>query len=377
MPQISAVNAIPKMTSNTTPSGIAKASVIYSSSNDAWKAFDGSTSGYWGTTRVDSNPAWISYTFAAPIIISAYKITPQSNPRGWRFEGSNNEIDWDVLDTQDSWSGVQYYQFNNLKAYKTYRLYVTKSATNAYVEIKELEMYELIYINKFLLLSDGKIYSFKIIPGEKNETLTSNVGVTAIASASNESSGAYGAWRVFDGGLGETRRWTTTNSNQGAPQWVKYSIKDEKKSLKKYSVYAGGSRQPTAWRLEGSNDETNWDILDEVSGLKDVTDYTILYEKEFVSLKSYIHYRLYLTAQLSSGYIELGEVELYFEDVLELYEISNTTERSFVNYGSTSVKSLNQVFLNKRYVLQNTTNEDPKLVLNMKLNRKPLSIQFN
>lgn len=61
---------VPKMTSNTTPYGIASASSITSTSYDAWHAFDGATN-TWITDNY-SNGAWIQYEFVNPVCVNKF-----------------------------------------------------------------------------------------------------------------------------------------------------------------------------------------------------------------------------------------------------------------------------------------------------------------
>ena len=63
---------VPKMTSNTAPSGVVSASSEYGT-NSAWKAFDG-TSASWGRNLSASAPHWLQYKFPTPMIIKAIGI---------------------------------------------------------------------------------------------------------------------------------------------------------------------------------------------------------------------------------------------------------------------------------------------------------------
>lgn len=254
------------------------------------------------------------------------------------------------------------------------------SERNLNGEIDELQVYNKdlypddFVSNRFLLKSNNKTYSLKSSSGGRNEILTSNIGTTAIASSSSDYATNRQAWRAFDGKAGnDNERWITSS---GAPQWLKYSLKNQPKVLEKYAVYSAGSRQPTAWTLEASNDNINWTVLDKVSGLSDVTDYSLLYEKTLNLNKSYLHYRLYITSALSSGYVELGEFELYFKTSLEVFELKEPSESNFINYGTSVIDNFNLINTNKNYILQDTVSKDTDGLWKQDLNRKPLSIKF-
>jgi hypothetical protein len=61
------VKEVPKMTSNTTPEGVASASSVYSSAHNVWMAFDKDYTGDWWAGGVA--PQWIQYKFVSPIFI--------------------------------------------------------------------------------------------------------------------------------------------------------------------------------------------------------------------------------------------------------------------------------------------------------------------
>lgn len=78
---------------------------------------------------------WFQLEFDTPQITGAYTITsandaPERDPKNWTLEGSNNGVDWTVLDTRTNQSfGSRFltvkYSFSNQQAYKFYRYYVT------------------------------------------------------------------------------------------------------------------------------------------------------------------------------------------------------------------------------------------------------------
>lgn len=150
-------NVIPAMTSNSTPSGIASADSEFSSSQAIWHAFDHSVSGYdyaWQSANT-SLPHWIGYEFTSAKKITKYIITAsvsgceRAAPKSWTFEGSNDGINWTVLDTRSdvaNWgaSEKRSYLVNNNNGYKKYRIVITKIAntTATTAALMELEMME-------------------------------------------------------------------------------------------------------------------------------------------------------------------------------------------------------------------------------------------
>ncbi|MBB6021445.1 hypothetical protein HNR77_002540 [Paenibacillus sp. JGP012] len=157
-------NLIPIMTSATSPSGKATSSEQWQGTND-WKAFDGveqySTSPgiytAWGTTKTTG---WLAYEFPNPKKVAKYVIgyggfvgTSEfgSQPKDWTFEGSDDGLEWHILDTQKnvtSWikNTSKTYIIENNKAYKFYRINVTanngSSSQVVNLTIHELKMME-------------------------------------------------------------------------------------------------------------------------------------------------------------------------------------------------------------------------------------------
>lgn len=153
------VSAIPAMTSNTTPSGVASASSCYPGSY-AYAAFDGLTGG-WPSNSVGC-PGWLQYQFPSPVVIKSYAIMPWSvdtwNGRvitGWKFQGSNDGSNWTDLDTRSvaavTWQqfGVKYFNTTNTSAYAYYRLYITSNNGNGIVAVQLLGMFTTIIPKQF------------------------------------------------------------------------------------------------------------------------------------------------------------------------------------------------------------------------------------
>lgn len=157
-------DSIPKMTSNTTPSG----EVIFSSQYKslpryAWKAFNNTnidTDDAWlNDDGVEPRKGWLGYDFKTPKVIQKYSITSQNAvgeestavkrcPKDWTFEGSNNGVDWTVLDTKTGitdWTmnTPKEFEFLNETGYMMYRINITANNGDPYfVAIGEFEMFE-------------------------------------------------------------------------------------------------------------------------------------------------------------------------------------------------------------------------------------------
>jgi hypothetical protein len=144
------LNLIPEMTSNTTPSGVARASSIYNGTYEPWQALNSTDADYYWNSIAATG--WIEYQFTELTIVDKYMLKARqaieyndAMPKNWTFEAFNGEI-WIILDTrtnQSAWgiSETRQYLFANTQAYSKYRLNV--SANNGYsrLQLEQLAMY--------------------------------------------------------------------------------------------------------------------------------------------------------------------------------------------------------------------------------------------
>ncbi len=160
-------NVIPAMTGNTSPSGVASASSVYTENSydySAWKVFDHDvTTKYNGwITSSGIVKGWLEYDFQDARCITKYTIvnrpldtTPDTIltqlPKNWTFEAYNEETDeWIVLDTRKNimdWSyGVKKeFTFTNTSIYNKYRINIQSNCgSNGFTSIGELEMMETV-----------------------------------------------------------------------------------------------------------------------------------------------------------------------------------------------------------------------------------------
>lgn len=166
---------IPKMTSNTSPSGVVSGSSQENTEVAPWKAFDGSSNTIWRTDR-GINKAVIQYAFTKAQNIKKYTIVAggedgTSAPMNWTFEGSNDGTNWTVLDTQinqTNWIGGVWgtttkreYSFTNNNFYSYYRLNITQNTGNYYyLYIHEIEMLAPEYEKKHLIYNNNKYIKY-------------------------------------------------------------------------------------------------------------------------------------------------------------------------------------------------------------------------
>lgn len=110
-------------------------------------AFDNDLNTKWLHTV--SNDAWIGYQFEEATTVAYYTITsaddvPERDPLDWVFQGSNDGLNWDDLDTRLGEHFPQRKQQRRFSIaqpslYSYYRLYVNSSAGENQIQLQELE----------------------------------------------------------------------------------------------------------------------------------------------------------------------------------------------------------------------------------------------
>jgi hypothetical protein len=160
VPKINNETAIPKMTSDITPSGRAFAKNMYSTSYAPWYAFNriDDQEGYVSLNNNDLT-GFLGYEFISEISLYKYAIRSgfssflNKMPKNWTFEGSNDGMNWTVLDTQINQTWTTQYtdkeylldiRFHDMK-FKMYRVnWTANNGFAQYTEINELKMFEII-----------------------------------------------------------------------------------------------------------------------------------------------------------------------------------------------------------------------------------------
>jgi hypothetical protein len=148
----------PTMTGNNSPAPYAvAASSFFGTNNAPWKAFDKNASTMWQANV--SPTGWISLDFGPGNTkkIIQYTITAPTTqaPKNWTFEGSNDNINWTVLDArsnQTGWGSNEKRVFNsfiNNNSFRYYRLNVTANNGATTLSVYELEMMESSIQNQY------------------------------------------------------------------------------------------------------------------------------------------------------------------------------------------------------------------------------------
>jgi hypothetical protein len=147
--------------------------------------------------------------------------------------------------------------------------------------------------------------------------MTSNTTPTGYTtSASSEYNTAYAAWHAFmQDNTTTTTCWISSSSTNlaVAPEWLQVEF-DTPITARGFTFQLrnGGASQnyPKDFKLQGSNNGDAWTDLHTVTGLTGYTSSAWVPTYKLASPEPYTHYRFYVTAAQSTGYITIGEFAL-------------------------------------------------------------------
>jgi hypothetical protein len=182
--------ATPQMSANNAPSPYVAAASGVVDSTQPFQAFDrNTTTTLWATLGPSG---WLSMDFGSSIIIDAYTIFGDDqiqNPRNWTFEGSNNNVSWDILQTVTLPSAIAtnstYSSGNigNVTAYRYYRINVTLNGGGTRLRMRELELYQPFTA----ALAAGGNFNFNTSGVTANTTSINAISNTSIINVSHSS----------------------------------------------------------------------------------------------------------------------------------------------------------------------------------------------
>jgi len=114
----------------------------------ASNAFDADNDTYWYSFNA-SSPHWVKAQLSSAKTGTRYRLRIYSvtdyAPLSWTILGSNNDSDWDTLDTitSHSWSSIEEaFNFSNSTSYLYYKINITDGSHNNQMILREWKMYE-------------------------------------------------------------------------------------------------------------------------------------------------------------------------------------------------------------------------------------------
>lgn len=128
---------------------------------------------------------------------------------------------------------------------------------------------------------------------EQVPVMTSNTTPSGTASAINQYSNDYAAWKAFDGN--DSSAWLSSagSSTSYSNLYVGYTF-TEAKIIRSYYVKFKSEVTACTYKLQGSNDDTNWTDIGSTSTKLDGLNYV-------VNDTAYTSYRLFIVSQTTSS----------------------------------------------------------------------------
>lgn len=322
------------------------------------KGFDNNNATYY--QNGNSTPCWCKYDLGAGVVKKGRKYTitlskyGSNCPSAWIFQGSNNNVNWDTLDSQSGITWSSAYQKKEFEFINTtyYRYYMwTFSAPNAPICIAEFEIMAAGYQLPLCYLTSRKRERYIMKPisslnyvlfqnaptsnarGAWNSpTMSSNnLPEPYVTSASTEYGSGYAAWRAFD--KNNSTRWSTKSGN-GLNSWIKMYVGNKTNIIITQCTMKAHQRM-SSFIVQGSNNNTNW--TDIYSGnMANNTDVQTFSFSNNTTKYDYI--RIYCTSAI--GTVSLWEVTFsgyyksyynYLRRLRDRFDMSSISTKNWYN----------------------------------------------
>lgn len=372
--------AVPLMTSNTTPSGVAScSSYITADGVDAYKAFDknnpsGNSMDLWATATL---PAWIAYKFASAKCIKKvyfenrnYSSDGNRRIKTYKVQASNDDFVSDIHDltdsiTRDNSKNVAkgadtVYLTDNDDSYTSYRLYITERFAEAgnQVGCAILQFYEdadittdqdaMSLIGKYDYCSNALLsnatwasaiansdYISEVLPISV-PAMTSATTPSGVVSASAYWDDRYLPYKAFDG-TWNTNGWLPPQAATLNNTWIQYQFTSPVvlNAFKIQGMDYSSADRVTTFKIMGSNDGTIWS---DVASDLDIYNYnTIINYLGFYNSTSYLYYRLLITDDTNNSPTNYSGYNIQLYGRASSSSVSNTNGIIHTAMGNESV----------------------------------------
>lgn len=261
--------------------------------------------------KTDRSRFYIIYAASEPVVIDHYSLTTGSgtrstDPYSWRLMASNDNQTWIQLDKQtyvlfNTRYNTLEFAFDNDTAYAYYKLDVDTNGGGNYTQIGEWRLASG-------ALDPTKPYTAEV---EHTENMLSPSG--SIQSQYGDSPRDAHIGKLLDGDPSTCFR---TDHDRFYILWDP----DTKTYGNLYSLTAPEEvpeSAPRAWKLYGSTNRSDWELLDEQSGQRfEAGETKQFFCKEITDYRSYTHYvsyRLEIESNNGAEFTQLAEWELQYE----------------------------------------------------------------
>ena len=338
---------VPKMTSNTAPSGIASASselLTY----EAYMAFDRDIKSKWeATTTGGTQTGYLQYDFGEPTKVAGLKLvnwsvsgTYTQTLKNITVSGSNDGNTFTTITSENVNISEDKYEYTKVfnAEYNIYRVSITSTQSYSAANnpsIREVQFYSdgigitqsadaMQYIgqnnyasNTLLADSDwcdaicNSTY-FESVLNVKIPTMTSDTTPSGVASALRFAAESYHPYRAFDGSIGSG--WEDVSAT--FPTWVMYEFPNAKviKFIKLLSAISWVTLTAKTYtvKLQGSNDGFTNDINDLSTITVNSSDSKNFVTEVLSNNTAYKYYRLYYTeGTFTNNQVNCAEFQLY------------------------------------------------------------------
>lgn len=336
--------AVPAMTSNTAPYGVASASSVQGT-NEAYKAFSGHA---WASAIGSGNNAWLQYKFVNPTKIKLIHLTGWHDP-GYDLDGvfklqaSNDESSFKDITTNFTLpkkttvpEGIDVIiPEANQNYYFYYRLVCVEYNDNygGYAGVNDFKLY-------------GRSLNVSV------PTMTSDTEPWGEVSASSYIGSGYEPYKAFDGQT--TTGWCPQTSDTIGNSYVAYDFKNE--IAPKYAMvrrYHASNKNAYSVKIQGYTDKWE-DISNTISSTQTSTlTWTAI---PITSNKVCTKVRLVImSGSLASGNVNAqfygvdysekefaqdGKVEYIYDHGIELMALTKTSSSALVTFDTTNCKTL-------------------------------------
>jgi hypothetical protein len=299
------VNALPPLIAADQDGYEVSANSEHDTGHVAVNAFDDNADTKWATAAGEQNNSWLKIKLPEATAFSAAYLRARNDasyyqaPSVFKIQGSNDDEEWtDLTYEVASWTQkeAKIFYWSNETAYLYYRLLVESVQSGTSAGLAE-----------FSLGTQAKSYKRHLVGYEYVvPVLTSNSDSGYNVTASSYYNDTHSPYKVFNRQTDVSSKWLTTNGgNVGA--WLKIEFPTAA-AANSFSIaspneaYTG--RMPTALKIQGSNDNSLWVDLLDVSSLSWGSN-----ERKFWDVGNETAYKFYklLVVSNSDNYAAVGD----------------------------------------------------------------------
>ena len=337
--------AVPVMTSNTAPYGVASASSIQGV-NEAYKAFSGSA---WACAIGSADNAWLQYKFVNPTKIKLIHLT------GWQDSGYDRDGVFKLQASNDDSSFKDITTNFTLPRKNTepegIDVIIPEANQNYYFYYRLVCVtYNDTYGSGYAGVNDFKLYGRSL--NVSVPTMTSNTEPWGEVSASSYIGSGYEPYKAFDGQT--TTGWCPQTSDIIGNSYVAYDFKNE--IAPKYAMvrkYHSSDTSAYSVKIQGYTDKWE-DISNTISSTQTssltwtaipITSNKVCTKVRLVIMSGTVasgsvNAQFYGVDYSEKEFAQDGKVEYIYDHGIEFMALTKTSSSALVTFDTTNCKTL-------------------------------------